>query len=331
MGHATSPRRLGLLALLGAAGLLGLAVAVRSPPTALFAASSGRGTEVIGSDFPKRLIDPSGQALQLAGPPRRIASATLASDEMLAELVAPERVVAVTHLVDDAGISNVAGRYPAPVRRIRARIEEMLALEPDLVIVATYTEAATVALLLHSGVAVARLSAVAGFAGIAANIRMLGAILGSDDRAARLVATIRHRLDSVQRRIAGQPRPRVLFYSLDGSTGGPGSLTDEMIQLAGGFNTVRDTGITGDRRISAELAIALQPEVLVLSDWSGGARQEAERLRHDPAWQRVPAIRDGRIHALPGAWVTAGSQFRIAGVEALARLLHPEAFADAAD
>ncbi|MBK1732983.1 ABC transporter substrate-binding protein [Thiococcus pfennigii] len=318
------------LALVSAAALV-LVLTLLDPPSDAFVAGGDLGgTQVVGEGFPKRLIDPLGRAHTLTAPPTRIVSAILAGDEMLAGLVAPERVVAVTHLVDDAGISNVAGHYPATIPRIAGDIEALLAPRPDLVIVSTLSDALAVRLLLRAGVAVARFAAFDSFAEVIANIETLGAILGTEPRAAALVADLRRRLADVARQVAGRPAPRVLFYSRSGSTGGPGSLTDEMIALAGGYNVIRDTGITGHRRVTPELAIALQPEVIIVSDWSGSGAGEVDWLRDAPAWRQVPAVRDGRLHALRGAWVTSGSQFRVAGVEALARLLHPEAFADAA-
>ncbi|AGA91510.1 ABC-type Fe3+-hydroxamate transport system, periplasmic component [Thioflavicoccus mobilis 8321] len=318
------------LALISAAALVLVLILLDPPSDAFVAGGDLGGTQVIGEGFPKRLIDPLGHAHTLAAPPTRIVSAILAGDEMLADLVAPERVAAVTHLVDDAGISNVAGHYPATIPRISGDIEDLLAPRPDLVIVSTLSDALAVRLLLRAGVTVARFAAFDSFAEVMANIETLGMILGAEQRAAAVVADMRRRLAAVAQQVAGRPSPRVLFYSRSGSTGGPGSLTDEMIVLAGGYNVVRDTGITGYRRVTPELAIALQPEVIVFSDWSGSGAGEIDWLRGEPAWRQVPAVRDGRLYALRGAWVTSGSQFRVAGVEALAPLLHPEAFADAA-
>src|SRR5262249_27427163 len=69
-------------------------------------------------------------------PPRRILSHTLATDEILLELVPVERVVGVTNLVDDPEISSVPGRYPDHVPRLReADAERIIGLNPDLVCV----------------------------------------------------------------------------------------------------------------------------------------------------------------------------------------------------
>ena len=53
-------------------------------------------------------------------------------------------------------------------------------------------------------------------------------------------------------------------------------------------------------------------------------------LSQHAAWRQVPAIRDGRIHVVSGAWLTSVSQDSVRGVEVIAELLHPDAF-DAAD
>jgi iron complex transport system substrate-binding protein len=308
-----------------------LYVLMNPPSAAVVAGSDLKGTQVVGDGFPKRLIDPLGREHLLETPPRRIVSTILAGEEMLADLVSSERIVGVTYLADDAGISNVAEYYPEHIPRVREEIEQLLALRPDLVLVSSSSDAIAVRLLLGAGVAVTRFASFHSFSEVADNLRMLGEILGESERASATIEVMEQRLASVQRRVAALPRPGVLYYSQSGSTGGPGTLTDEMIQLAGGHNLIRDTGITGHRRITPELAIALQPDFVVLSDWSGdGGSDAVERLIEDPAWQQVPAVRDGNVHALPGAWVTSESQFRAAGVEALAFVLHPEAF-DARD
>lgn len=306
---------------------LSLVALLFSPPNAAFiAGGSLTGSKHFGDDFPKQLVDPLGRDLSLRQPPLRIASAVLATDEMIAELIDPERLVSVTPFVDDAGISNVAGQYPDSIARNPADAEQLLALEPDLVLLSTHSNPMVIRLLLRSGVPVARFSAFDSFEGVAENLRTLGELLGAEDRADQAIQRLWQRLNLVAERVSNAPRPRVLYYSPSGMTGGPGSLIDEMITRAGGHNVIRDTGIRGHRRISPELAFSLQPEVILISDWSSTERQLATQLLEDAAWAQVPAVRDARVYPLHGAWVTTGSQFSALGVEAIARRLHPQAF-----
>ncbi len=75
------------------------------------------------------------------------------------------------------------------------------------------------------------------------------------------------------------------------------------------------------------MAISLQPEVIVVADWSATSSTEVvQALLHDPRWQQVPAIANGRVYAVRGAWLESVSQYAVRGLEAIARLLHPGVF-----
>jgi hypothetical protein len=74
--------------------------------------------------------------------PRRVASLNLSSDEVLAEILPPDRLVSVTRWVDEPGTSNILGRIPASVYRFnKVDMERLVALSPDLVVVSEYTDA----------------------------------------------------------------------------------------------------------------------------------------------------------------------------------------------
>jgi iron complex transport system substrate-binding protein len=283
-------------------------------------------TRVSGETFPKRLIDPVGREQVLASAPRRIASAVLAGDEMLAALVDTERVVSVTFFADNPAISAAAGVFSDAIHRNHGGIEELLSLQPDLAVVAGYSNATTVRLLLRSGIAIVRLSDANSFAAVASAIETLAAAVGEPLQGAAIIADMRARIRAVQRAVAERPRPRVLYYALGGFTVGEGSLIDEMIALAGGQNVAREAGVSAHGRISAELAIALQPEVLLVSGWQDGQLPVQSMLSEQPGWRHVPAVRSGRVHALSGAWLTSVSQESVRGVEAIARRLHPDVF-----
>jgi iron complex transport system substrate-binding protein len=312
---------------LAALTLAAAAIWLIRPPDARFLVGAPlMRTQVIGDVFPKHLIDPIGRETVLGQPPRRIVSAVLAGDEMLAALVAPERIASVTFYADNPAISAAAGVFPSSTNRNHGRIEELLAQQPDLAVVASYNDAVTVRLLLKTGVAVVRLPDARSFADIVSGIQTLGSAVGAADRAAAVVANMQTRIAAVRRRVAGRARPRVLYYALGGFTVGRGSLIDEMIALAGGRNVAREAGVAAHGRISAELAIALQPAVLLVSGWQDEQAPAAMMLTEQPAWQQVPAVQDGRIHVVRGAWLTSVSQDSIRGVEVIARLLHPDAF-----
>src|SRR5262249_11113450 len=87
-----------------------------------------------------------------AGPPARVASLNLTADEVLIEILPPERLVAVTSFADEKGTSNIVGRVPPSVARFpKADLERLVALHPDLVIVSEYTDPDFLHLVERSG------------------------------------------------------------------------------------------------------------------------------------------------------------------------------------
>jgi len=321
----------GLVAL---GAVIGAAQRARPIRGALVGARGFGDGRIEGADFPKRLTMPAGEVRVIPAPPERIVSGYLASDEILAELVEPARVAAVSIFADDPGMSNCLGVYPPPhpssvaapgIARVRGEAEEILALRPDLVFVTNFTDDGTLRLLDGAGIPVVRFTDWASFDGVLADIRLTGAAVGAEARAQALAGAVEARLAAVAERVRGRPRVRALYYELPGYTRGVGSLNDEMIQRAGGVNVAREIGIEGVAPIGIESVLALAPEVIVLPGFSSD-RRVPEVLLSTPGWEQIPAVRAGRVYVVPAAWLTSVSQHAARGVEELARLFHPEAF-----
>lgn len=256
-------------------------------------------------------------------PPQRIVSLNLAADEVLLALIPPARITALTSLADDPTYSNVRAEARAIVHRVNANAEQVIALQPDLVIVAAYTSATVKTLLRVTGIPLLELQPCLSLADIEQNILAIGQALGASDKAHTLVAMVEQRLQDVQQRVAGSPRPRVLYYSAGGFVLGKGTTMDEMITYAGGRNVALEAGVQGGKKLSQERLVALNPAVILVS---GEDTQEGLQtlLLADPTLQEVEAIRAGRVYAIPRPYTSTVSHYVVKCVEAIARLLHPE-------
>ena len=116
---------------------------------------------------------------------QRIASLNAVADHLLLHLVEPERVVLVTG--HSATAHPDAFRFGGrPTAATSAEIEEVLALQPDLVVASIFTDEAWLARLREAGVAVFDLGDMRGASTTLANIDALGALLDQRPRAARL-------------------------------------------------------------------------------------------------------------------------------------------------
>jgi iron complex transport system substrate-binding protein len=272
---------------------------------------------------------PSSRSAAPPSKPLRIASLTLATDEILLDLVPPERVVAVTHLVDDPEISNVAGRYPERIRRVRdANPEPIIALAPDLVCVASYNTADSLELLARSGLSIYRNESVSSIAGIEAGIERLADRVGEPKRGRAMVERMRERRRRLADRLRDLPhRPRVLFWSA-GFTAGRDTTIDDIIRDAGATNAARELELEGSAEIAPERVVALDPEVVIVAHWKADDRQG--QIANHPILRQLRAVRENHVIAIESHFLTTLSQYVVEGAERLARALHPGRFPDGA-
>jgi iron complex transport system substrate-binding protein len=258
--------------------------------------------------------------------PRRVASLNLTADELLVEMLPPERLVAVTRWADDPGMSNVAGRVPGgAVRLPRADLERLIALRPDLVVVSEYTDADFLRLLEKSGLRHHRMSGLASLAGIRTAILQLGDAVGASQAASRLAARMDARLLALARRLDGARRPRVLYWA-EPHTAGEGTSYGAIIEAAGGTNVGRELGLRGIVPIASEKAFAADPDVFLVTRGSGAR----EALARHPLLSRTRAVREGRVVEMPNRLLVSLSDHVADACWWLASRLHPGRVADVA-
>jgi iron complex transport system substrate-binding protein len=252
-------------------------------------------------------------------PPQRIASLNLAADEILVDLVAPERLVAVTASADDPATSNIAGRVPKGTARFRrAVMERLIALRPDLVVVYEYNDADFLRLLERSGLRVHRMAGQDSLPGIRQAILDLGHAVGADEAARRLVARFDARLTELRARLRDVRRPRVLYWADPYSAGGDTAI-GALIECGGGDNVGRELGLRGVQPIGAERAFVADPDVIVL-----GFMGDRNALYAHPLLSTLRAVRAQHVVDIPTRHLTTLSQHIADACWALAAKLHPE-------
>ncbi len=160
-------------------------------------------------------------------------------------------------------------------------------------------------------------------------IRTIGRIFGVSERADRLVAGLRARVDEAAAAVRDAPTVPVFVYdSGDKSafTAGGKGLGTDLIRLAGGKNVFSDLDeVFGD--VSWEQVVERRPEVIAIYDYAGAGsvEQKKEFLLSQPALADVPAVREKRFVVLPLTATLVGVRSAHL-VEDLARGLHPASF-----
>ena len=153
------------------------------------------------------------------------------------------------------------------------------------------------------------------------SILVLGRATGHPDEAARLVSSLRSRLDAVRARVAGRPRPRVILLEWTDPPYAPGHWVPEMVEAAGGECLLGKPGAKSER-VLWESVHEAEPDVVVVApcgyDLAGAQSLASELVASGVLPPGVP------VHAVDAnaAWARPGTRL-VDGVEELAGILHP--------
>ena len=169
--------------------------------------------------------------------------------------------------------------------------------------------------------------------GVLSDVRRVADGLGVSERGEDLVSGLRLRLSAVAERVAGAPGPSVaLLEWLDPPFNG-GHWVPDQIGIAGGRD-VLGRSTERSRVVTWDEVSAAQPDVLVAALCGFGVRRAVDdlaRVSAVPGWDRIPAVRAGRVYAADGsAYFSRPGPRLVDGVEILAALFHPDLF-DAPD
>ncbi len=241
--------------------------------------------------------------------PSRIVSLDYCADQFVLKLLERERILAVS---PDARKSFSFMRAAAEgVRQAPPRAEDVLLLEPDLVVRSYGGGPKLGAFLQRAGVRVVEVGAAADLDGVKRVLEAMAAALGEPERGAELIRDMERR----EAALPGEPGGETMLYLTPGGvTTGPGTLVHAMIEAAGFRNFQQAPGW---RTLPLERLAYERPDRLAVARFGPdtGGLEGWTALRHPlaRAWMReLPVTR------IPGAWTACGGWFLLDAVEALA-------------
>lgn len=224
------------------------------------------GSTVIEERGVRGLRDATGHFVPLADY-RRIASTSGVSDSVLLALAEPERIAAFTRYSAEG--SPVAYRYAgkSTITDI-ARVEELLALKPDLVLVNNLGNDGRIERLREAGLTVFDLGEMRGMKTLLPNIVTVGTLLGRPEAGRELATRFERRMQSIAKHVPEAERPLAVYASIYGDSlyGASTGTSHQDVLIAAGLRD-KAKGMYRDwPRYTPEILLALDPEVIVTQD-----------------------------------------------------------------
>lgn len=246
-------------------------------------------------------------------PPQRVVSLGLCTDELLLRLAPKEAIASITWLGKDARRSTVAALAEG-IQVNRGLAEEVIGLNPDLVLANAYSARPAVEFLKRQGIDVRDLGIPRSFADMREQILKLAAALGEQAKGERLIADMDARLAANAPSAAS--RPKAVMLGPNGFATSYSPLLNEVFARAGLDNLAAGLGTPDRTSVPIERVLQTGIDILVVEDAEHGPALAQELLRH-PA---IAALRrQAIIVELPTRlWTCAGPQLADA-VEMLAK------------
>ena len=285
------------------------------------------GLSACGGTQPIEVEDSTGITLVLDEIPQRIVSLAPSTTEILFAVGAGDQVVGredyANYPEEALALPSIGDTYSG------LNTEAILALEPDLVVVAHLTSPEQIQSLKDVGLQVFAVPNPTNISEMYDSLRLVAKVTGHEEEVETLIESLTQRVDAVTELVDQAESTPAVYYQLDSTdpsapwTSGPGTFIDSLITMAGGRNVAGS--LEGAWvQISSEELIAQNPEVILLGDALWGTTPEMVADR--PGWDAIDAVVNGRIHPFNDDLASRPGPRLVDGLEEMARLIHPELF-----
>ncbi|MBU2341323.1 MAG: ABC transporter substrate-binding protein [Alphaproteobacteria bacterium] len=202
-----------------------------------------------------------------------IVSLNPCSDAVLAELAGPEQLLAVSHYSHDPRASSMDVAQARRYRATGGTVEEVLALDPDVVVAGAFLAPATRAALEDMGIAVVTFGAAGGVEDSLAQVRELARLSGHEAAGEALAARIAASAVPVQGARVG-----AVLWQSGGIVAGEAALVTDLLGRAGFTSHSAARGLGQADYLSLERVAADPPELLLVAGSEPG--QQHPLLEH---------------------------------------------------
>ena len=220
-------------------------------------------------------------------PPQRHVSICGQGDQLLLQLVDRSRNVALSDLANDPDISP-HWREARGIPVIAGNAEDLLKLQPDLVIAGRATTRSAVTMLKQLGVPVLEISVPDDFNELHTQILTMSARLGVESRGREIVAAMDARLARLKAAMPAEAeRPTAMLYFQDRFTPGGHTFANAILEAAG----FRNLGARFNAGVGAsaplEAVLLARPRFLILSRYRENHPTATQVSDAQPVFQKL--------------------------------------------
>ena len=267
--------------------------------------------------FPFTATDATGTEVTVEQRPQRIVALQASTAQTLWEIGARDRVVGMPVRDYTSYLNGSESKTGILTEDGSVDVEQVVALEPDLVVAPDVIPNETVEQLRNAGLTVYKSSLDKSIQSIYEKTDRYGSLVGNCDQADAVVEETRSTVERVRSAVEGRERPRVLYYFYN-FTAGNGTFIHEILETAGGDNVAANAGISGYAQINEEVVATRDPQWLVHPS-------DAPLPTGEPYTSTV-ALRQNQTLTVNANYMNQAAPRFVIPLQKIARALHPQAF-----
>jgi iron complex transport system substrate-binding protein len=246
--------------------------------------------------------------------PERIVCLSGESADICDRLGAGDRVVAVSAFAPKsmrAGRAVIGGFSTL-------KMNDLLSIEPDLVITFSDVQAQMAANLIRNHCTVLATNQ-RSLTGIVEAILLIGRVIGCSVEANKLASDFECQLQSFRR--DDRPRPRVYFEEWDEPLISGIRWVSEAIGLVGGEDIFArpDAKASRDRAVEATAVCRADPQIIFIS-WCGKPA-DLGKIARRPGWPAISAVRNKDVYSIESADILQPGPGILRGVQQMAAII----------
>jgi iron complex transport system substrate-binding protein len=222
----------------------------------------------------------------LAAKPQRVISLNLCTDQLLMQLANRETIAGLTPLASDGELSYHAN-YAVELPQHSGSAEEIIRLNPDLILAGSMSARSTVTVLKRFGYPVVEIDIPTSIIEMQANVRRVARSLGEIARGETMLQTMDTRLAEITRDIAPSWQPLAAVYYANGFSAGDDSVIGEILTLAGYRNVSSLIGHKSFGRLELEALLFAKPDLIIFGNYTEHRYSMAQEILQHPAFRRI--------------------------------------------
>jgi len=270
--------------------------------------------------YPLKVVDSYNRTVTIDTEPKRVITIAPNIAETVYALNKGETLVGRSDYDDyPAQISKVAtlGQLTNP------SIEKIVELKPDVVIASTHFGKDIVKKLEDLNIKIIVLYGQDNFDGVYNTITKVGEVLNANEKAKTLVQDMKKKVENIVAKVKTAQKPSVYYVVGFGKAGdytaGKDTFIGNMLEMAGGNNAAKD--VVG-WKYSIEKLVEKNPDILICSKDYGSKKG----IEATTGYKDLKAVKGKKLLEMDQNIVDRQGPRLADGLEALAKLIHPELF-----